>query len=489
MPRMKLHRALLVLTCLLATALPLRTRGETLAFSDCELRAPLGAGVVAARCAGVTVPENYTEQAGATLVLRVAVVKAAEPRAGAEPLFILAGGPGQAATEFYAAVAPAFGAIARHRDLVLIDQRGTGGSHRLACDFPDDLELGTPDLALIERLSGACLKALPARTEYYTTSVAVLDLDTVRERLKLPQLSLYGVSYGTRVAQQYLRHHGDRVRAVILDGAVPPDALLGASIPLDADRALRLLFQRCAGDTSCRAAFPRLAEDFALLRERLTKGPVRITLPHPATGAPLTLHFGAAELGATLRLLTYSAHTAAIVPLLLTEAAHGHLEPLAAQLVLFSTALDAALAYGMHNAVACTEDLPFITSVERASVAKSLLGTAQIEALDALCRPWPRGVLDEDLRQPLASAVPALILTGEADPVTPPAYAERTARGFRDALVQVLPGQGHGQLGEGCVPDLMARFLERGRAGGLDTSCLATLKPPAFFVDFAGPAP
>jgi pimeloyl-ACP methyl ester carboxylesterase len=455
-------------------------------LSDCRLPRP-GGGSVPARCGVLTVPEDYAS-AGRTIDLKIAVVPASEPSRATEPVFILAGGPGQAATEFYALAAPAFAPVNRRHALVLLDQRGTGGSNRLDCDFPDDLAVVTPPPEELTRLSAACLAKLPGRPQFYTTSVAIRDLDAVRAALGHETLSFYAVSYGTRVAQHYLRRYPSHVRAVILDGVVPPQTILGESLAQDAQRALELIYARCAAQPSCRAVFPDPAGDYAAFNRQLASAPLRLSATDPSTGAPTTVAFGPDEQAGTVRLLSYTATTSALIPLLLHEAKQGRAQPLAAQLLMFSRTLDVTLAYGMHNSVACSEDVPFFGPPDP-SLARTYLGRTEYDSLVALCKPWPRGLVDADLHAPLRARVPALILAGEVDPISPPAFAIAAAQGFPDHKLVVVRGQGHGQIAVGCTPELMARFLAASSAIALDTTCLDAAAPTPFFIDFAGPPP
>lgn len=484
---LSIRPALLLLACLAAPWPTQAAAPGAVPLHDCRLSRP-GGGGVAARCATLDVAEDYAVPSGSRIRLRLAVVPAVSGRP-AEPLFILAGGPGQAATDFYAAVSPAFSLVARTHDLVLVDQRGTGGSNRLDCAFPDDFSAQTPPAAEIERLSAACVAGLAGRPQFYTTSVAVRDLDAVREALGYANLSLYGASYGTRVAQHYARRHPERVRGLILDGVVAPDDALGPQIALGAQRALELGVARCAADAACHAAFADPDADLRRVRADLAREQKLLSLTDPASGQPVSLRFGNEQLGSALRLMSYSASTMALVPLLLHTAAGGDLRPLAGQFLLFSHDLDAQIAYGMHNAVACTEDIPFLGAVDRAALERTYLGVTELDSLLAMCRPWPRGVRDADLRAPLHASAPALLLSGEADPITPPEGAERAARGFASSRHIVLRGQGHGQLGTGCVPELMARFLDTHRADTLDATCAERARPTAFFIDYSGPAP
>jgi pimeloyl-ACP methyl ester carboxylesterase len=459
------------------------------ALSDCRLRHPAGLGSVPARCGTLEVAENPAEPLGRRIRLEIALVPALAPGAGQAPLFIVAGGPGQAASDFYAAYAAAFAPAGRSRDLVILDQRGTGGSNPLKCDFPDDFDVAAPPPAEIRRLSAACRAQLPGRPEYYTTSVAVLDLEAVRVALGYPRIALYGVSYGTRVVQHYVRHHAAHVAAVVLDGVLPPDRVLGPDTPLDAERALDMMFARCHADPGCEHAFPGLAARFRQLLAALGERSVRVTVPDPATAAPRTVEFDRAQLAGAVRLLNYYSATTALLPLYIERASRGDYAPFASELLALSQHLDEQLAYGMNAAVACSEDVPAYAAADRARLATTYLGDGQLDELRELCSGWPAGVVDQDLFAPLRSDVPALLLSGEADPVTPPTAGARAAAGFRHGLHVVVRGQGHGQLGVGCAPQLIARFLTAGSVTGLDASCLAVADADPFVIDAAGPAP
>ncbi len=460
-----------------------------LELSDCRLEHPAGLGSLAARCGALSVAENPAEPGGRRITLKVAVVPALDRRRAREPLFIVAGGPGQAATDFYVAYAGAFAPAQRGHDVVLVDQRGTGGSNRLTCRFPADFDVATPSPARIRELSAACRQGLAGRPEFYTTSVAVGDLDAVRAALGFERISLYGISYGTRVVTHYLRRYPSRVRAVVLDGVLPPDASPLADTPLAAQRALDLAFARCHADGACEQAFPDLARRFRDLQAELAAHPRHLRLADPSSGAARELDFDASAFAGTVRLLNYYAATTALLPYLVDRAARDDYAPLAAQLLMLGSHVDAQLAYGMNAAVTCAEDVPALRRVDRAALAGTYLGGQQLDGLAALCAGWPAGVVDADLYQPLASAVPALLLSGEADPVTPPAYGARAAAGFSDHLHVVVKGQGHGQAAIGCAPRVIARFLDAGTARGLDVACLEAATAPPFVLDPSGPAP
>jgi pimeloyl-ACP methyl ester carboxylesterase len=457
--------------------------GGLSAFEDCRLSAGPSTRTVKARCATLERPEDLDAPAGRTLALRVAVVPArtAEPRP--DPLVLLAGGPGQAATDTYVLLRGAFERIRADRDILLLDQRGTGASHPLDCPKARERVEESVDLDAIPPAVDACLEELgDADPRHYTTSVAVLDLEAARRALGLEALNLYGISYGTRVAQHYLRRFPDAVRTVILDGVVPPTATLGPRLSRFADDALRAQIARCRAAPACRARFPALE---ARVREALGAAPFELELNHPTTGETTRERVPRPEVAGILRLLLYTPETAALLPLLVERAASGRPGPLVAQGRLAEAQLRGGLAFGMHAAVVCTEDVPRSASAG----APGLLGLELLPRLERLCERWPAGVLDADLHAPLESDAPALLLSGELDPVTPPAWGERAKARLTNALHVVAPEQGHGIAPRGCAPRLLARFVDTGRVDSLDASCLDRLRALPFFVDVNGPPP
>ena len=489
-------RPLAVVASLLAIAgCSDRTAVRTIDLAPCRLESDTGLASVRADCGVLSVPENRAEPQGKTLDLRIAVVPAASREPAGEPLFVLAGGPGQAATEFYAAYAPAFGRVQRTRDIVLVDQRGTGGSNPLRCPAPDESDLlavETFDPEQLRTRAAECLAQLAGDPRFYTTSVAVDDLDAVREALGYERIDLYGVSYGTRVAQHYLRRYPAHVRAMVLDGSVPPQLILGPDTAPEAQRALEGILGRCEIDPRCHSAFPDLEDTFTSLLDRLREQPVTLSLADPTTADTVEFDFGIEAFGAAVRLLSYSDETAALLPLLLhTAGAEGRFEPLAAQYLMVARRLGGQLAEGMHNAVVCTEDVPFIDidAATAPAITDTYLGTLQVQGLEAICSVWPRGVLDEDLHAPLAIEVPLLLLSGEFDPITSPGYAEQILAQAKDALHVIQRGHAHGQLGSRCISGLIAEFLATAAPDALDPGCALDAEPAAFFLDFTGAAP
>jgi pimeloyl-ACP methyl ester carboxylesterase len=461
------------------------------ALHDCRLEHPLRLRSEEARCTSVIVPENRARPDGPGLELAIALVPALDRRSRAAPLFVLAGGPGQSAIDLYTSFAGAFARINREHDLVLLDQRGTGRSAPLSCAMPPDWSPAADQRPELRRATRACLEKYGDRVRYYTTHEAVLDLDQVRRALGYASIDLYGASYGTRVAELYMRRFPSVVHAAILDGVTDPQRPIGPDTPQDGERALQLIMARCEEARDCAEAYPALAGELADLEHRYGPERVKIEAPDPDSGLPTSLEFDRTMFDAALRFFSYSAGEASLLPGLIHEAATGNPGPLASQAIMSARALDGQIAVGMQNTVLCSEDVPFFPSDDalHAASAGTYQGSDQVDALRDICAIWPSGPVDADLHAALRSDVPTLLLSGEADPVTPPSAAQRLARTLTHYRHVIVSGEGHGQLATGCIPRLMARFLEAPAPERLDTSCIDGHRAPPFFVNSTGPTP
>ncbi len=465
--------------------------GSLLPLTECQLQSSGLTRRISADCGVLSVPEDRDHPDGRQIDLRVAIVRAVSRNPKPDPLFFLTGGPGQAATESFVRLEDAFRRILRDRDIVLVDQRGTGASNPLRCPKPDDEDSSfwILDEATIVSWVEDCLSELDADPRFYTTSIAMQDLDDVRQALGIDQLNLYGISYGTRAALTYLRRFPDRVRTVILDGVAPPPEVLGVDIARDAQRAFDMMAERCASDELCQETFPHFARDLEPLMQKLEE-PVSVSLRHPSTGKNMSFAFDRSKAGFAVRLLSYSQESASIVPLLLRSAGEGDWRPLAAQYLMTLDQLDDSIADGMGFSVVCAEDFPFFDpdEVSRAN-AGTYLGAGETDNLETLCPLWPKSPIPDDFKDPVRSDVPVLLLSGEADPVTPPENAEQALRTLSNSLHLVAPGQGHMVIHRGCIPRIASDFIEAGALDGLDTGCVDDIAPQPFFLSFSGPLP
>jgi pimeloyl-ACP methyl ester carboxylesterase len=463
----------------------------SLELEDCRISAGPAFPGIKARCGTLLRPENPDDAGSPEIEIAVAVVPALDLKPEQDPFVPLAGGPGASAIEFYAAYSQAFERVRRHRDILLVDQRGTGSSSRMDCDVDDDIIEGKFNEEQVLDITRDCLDALPHDPRVLTTSVAVTDLEAVRQALGYGPLNLYGVSYGSRVAQHFAKRFPRATRSIVLDGVVPPQIVLGPEIATEAQVALEQIFARCAADEACNTRFPGLPQAFRQIRAELEEQPVTVEFPNPVTGELEASEFGSAELAGAVRLLAYRSSSMAILPLLIDTAAGGNFEPLAAQFQMIAAQMSDALALGMHNSVMCSEDAPFYddTAIDYEALEASYIGVVQLEAIEAMCSVWPPGPVDDDFRAPLDTAIPVLLLSGDADPITPPRYASLAMVDLERARHLIGVQQGHGQAAVGCTPRVIGEFVASADPVGLDARCLERSFVMPFFLDFGGPAP
>jgi pimeloyl-ACP methyl ester carboxylesterase len=399
---------------------------------------------------------------------------------------MLAGGPGQSALETFPVASAAFRDILRERDVVLVDQRGTGGSNKLACPEPEpgSDEDAFGDAASSRRFAERCLAGLEADPRFYTTSDAVLDLEAVRAAIGASQVNLVGISYGTRVALEYLRRHPDRVRSVVLDGVVPPELALGAEHARNLDAALDAHFALCEQDETCKRQFgsPRALLDRLLADLRAE--PRRVRYRDPLTDEVREDTLTPAVVAGVVRLYAYVPQLAAMLPRSLAEAAAGRPEVLMAQGRMIENLVGESIAMGMGLSVTCAED------ADRLRVdptdAGTVMGTDFVAGILAQCEVWPKGRRPADFNEPVRSDRPVLLLSGEFDPVTPPRYGEAVLRHLPAGRHLVAGGVGHNVIVAGCAPRLLGRFVAMADAQGLDATCLDRLAPPPPFVGSYG---
>lgn len=454
---------------------------DSIAWRNCQLPGFDGP----ARCAAHEVYEDRDARAGRRIPIRVAVLPATGDDVAPDPLFVLAGGPGQAATSLAGFVASELPELRETREIVLVDQRGTGASNPLVCHMPgsdDDPQGYLGPLFPLDSIR-ACRAELEPRADLtlYTTPIAMDDLDEIRAWLGYDRIDLYGTSYGTRAAQVYLRRHPDHVRALVLSGVVPMDYRMPLYHARGAQEALVGLFARCYAEAECQSAYPRLREDFQAVLDRLDEGPVDARVANPGTGQPVTLSLDRSTLGSTIRFMLYAPETARQIPSFVHRAAaDSDYAPIVAFALAIRRALDGVVAMGMHLSVTCGEDVPFIDPGRIGPETRgTFLGDARVRGQIAACQLWPRGSLPDDYRRPVSSDAPVLMISGELDPVTPPYRSEEVARTLPNAVRVVVPGGGHSNPFP-CVADLITRFVQAGTGAGLDTSCVNRIELPPF---------
>ncbi len=458
-------------------------------FTPCEIEITGTAQTFKAECGRYEVPENPDVPAARQLSLRLALVPARTSKPQPDLVVYLAGGPGQSAVDSFGGYSPGFQQILKTRNVLLVDQRGTGGSNALKCPQVDFSDERLDDPAVLQDHTAQCLEAAKAHADprFYTTTDAIRDLESLRHALGNPLFDLVGGSYGTRVALSYLQRYPLAVRSVILDSVVPQDEALGLHHAANLDAALRLIFEGCRADTACEKRFSDPSATLTKLREQLRKQPQKIEVDDPRTQQPRQETLGESALAAVLRIYAYQSQSAALLPLLIDEAAAGRPQALVAQGLLLFESLQDSLAQGMALSVSCTEDVPFYPA--QSIDAQTLLGNRLVDGLKTQCAVWPKGTLPADFKQPVVSDKPVLLLAGASDPVTPPANAEHAAQTLSNSRVLRVAGAGHIVLPSGCMPKLAARFVETLDAKTLDAKCLDVLGPTPAFVSVQGPSP
>jgi pimeloyl-ACP methyl ester carboxylesterase len=411
------------------------------------------------------------------------VIPARRRAADPDPIVALAGGPGQGAIALAPQVTGLFSRLNDTRDLVLVDQRGTGGSNPLECDAgaSNTLQAMFED-TLPEKRVRDCLASLEADPRQYATTTAVDDLDEVLGAMGYARVNLWGGSYGTRVALELMRRHPGRVRTATLDGVAPAGMKLPLSFVADGEAAFERMLADCESDPACGKAYPGLRREVAALRARLARQPARAAITDPVTGDAHEVKVTQSVLLTGLFRPLYAPELASLLPFAITRAAGGDFAPLLAQNLELTGELADNLALGMHLSVICSEDVPRITPADLALASRAFFGRALVDDFLKACARWPKAAVPADFHDPVRSATPALVLSGGLDPATPPRHGEAVAAALGNARHAVAPYLSHGVSGHGCAPRLIERFVKTADARSLDVSCLARIPRPLFLL-------
>ncbi|MBD8526370.1 alpha/beta hydrolase [Pseudomarimonas arenosa] len=459
----------------------LRRQGN-LDFEPCALHAGNLPYSIEAYCTEVEVAEDRSNPESRRISLGLAWVPAsgdAEP----DPIVMLAGGPGQAAKQAYPMVNHAFRDARRNRDVFLLDARGTGDSNPLVCRNAAGVaaitESAEDDPNQAGEFARRCVEALSQKADlrFYGTSEHIDDLDEVRQRLAIEKINLIGISYGTRVAQQYAARYPEHTRTVVLDAVVPNTLVLGAEHARNLEDALNQQFERCVEAGGCAEKLGNPREQLTQVRALLEQGELEEVSYRDSTSGLWQKEkpaFG--HLALLLRMYAYSQESATALPYLIHEASEGRYADLLAQARALVGNLTDQLYHGMQLSVSCTEDADDLS--ESSADDGTVMGPEFIAFTKAQCAVWPRGTRDPNFRQPLSNPeLPVLVLSGEFDPVTPPRYGEEVVQHLPKGRHLIMKGQGHGAIGLGCMPKLYAQFLETADAKALKPECLGRLKP------------
>ena len=426
---------------------------------------------------------------GPKIAVHYVVLPAMARRKLPDPVFLIAGGPGQSAIDVAPQVMPLFSRLNNRRDIVFVDQRGTGESAPLNCPEAKRETLAEQaDSAAQLRQVMECKAALlnkpyikaPADLGFFTTTLAMQDLDAVRQQLGAAQIDLVGVSYGTRAVLEYMRQFPTAVRRAVLDSVAPPDMVLPTSFSTDGQAAFDALLAACEREPGCAKPYPKLRAEWAALLAGLPK---QVSAPHPLSGTPERFTLTREMVLGAVRGALYNPAMAAALPAAISEAAAGRYEGLVGMGSLLGSRRGLQLAMGMHFSVVCAEDMPLMGQSKDAPGAD--FGNAQAQLYQRVCAEWPRGTVPPAFYTVPPSRTPALLLSGGLDPATPPRHGARIAKALGPAAQHVIVANaGHSVLGLGCARDVLYRFIDAvddTDASKVDASCLKTIPRPGVF--------
>ena len=443
------------------------------------------------RCGVYNVFENRRTGQGRTLPLKIVVIPARNPRPERGPIFYMAGGPGETATEL-ADLVVSWGDADEH-DVVLVDERGTGDGHRLDCRSPgsDDNLQGYLNGPFEPAAARACRDELSKQYDLtqYSTEAFVEDIDEIRRAMGYDKINLNGGSFGTYAALMYIRRHGENVRSAYLSSLVT----LSNRVPLyhaqTAQEALEQLFSECEQDTACHSAYPNVREQFARLMNKVREAPIVTSVRHPTTGASTEIHLTERAFGDAVRVMLYRSARAREVPFLIERAMAGDFTPFAELAVRASRDVYSGSRMGLHFAITCNE---FVSRIRPEDVEPatrgSFLGAWRVKDQMAACADWPKTELPADYFEPFRSEVPAVLVSGETDGTGPRGRWGDEVKAFMpNALHVVVPGGGHTPENE-CSRSLRHAMFRTGTTNGVDAGCMAKIPRPSFKLPSAAPA-
>jgi pimeloyl-ACP methyl ester carboxylesterase len=439
-------------------------------------------------CGKYSVFENRITRSGRIISLNIVVAPAESRNAAPDPVFFLAGGPGQGAARLgVSAEDSLMRELRRQRDLVFIDLRGTGNSHPLQCNVTANRASAQryfTDIFEPEAIR-ACRTVLEqiADLRYYTTPVAIEDVEEVRAALGYRKINLYGVSYGTLAALQYLRLHGEHVRSAVLAGVSTPATKLPLHFAKAAHDTMEQLIKDCAGDESCHAIFPNLDEDFRTVLEAVDTGPVMFEIMNPLSKISQQVRLSRGAFVERLRLMLYDHSTSSLVPLVIHRAAVGDWTPFGKVAIRSRFSAASAVALGMYLTVTCSESIPLITEEELIHETwRTFLRDERTRRHQQACREWPRGEIAPEYYRPVASDVPILMLSGDLDPATPTEFARQAIASLSNGRQIILRNTPHDYRSE-CATNMITEFIVIGSPKELDARCAERLRRPRFLTE------
>ena len=452
-----------------------KTDGASLAMEECHIR-----GVESlARCGTFEVPEDHSAPGGKKIPLHVVVLPPSGGQPTLEPLYFFAGGPGQAASEQGVLYERILRRARQGRDLVIIDQRGTGKSFAFECVMPDD------PMARGDTVARACLEDIPQNPVHYASDAFIKDVNLVREALGHETISLMGISYGTRAALLYAKAHEDQVRAMVLDSVAPPHKPVYLTDGRYAADIVEKVIEDCASDQDCKEAFPTLTDDFDSLLLKLAEEPANVRVPE-VPGLRVDIGRDLFLLG--FRGALYAPPSARLMPLVVSEAARDNFDPWLAINDFGAREIGGGINMGLMFSVQCAEEIS-IVETRTDDIVPSIFPSAYSLFWEDACSVWPRANVPDDFNAPVSVATPTLLLSGALDPITPPVLGDATAEHLSNSNHVIAPNAGHSVVAYGCASRLIGEFLDHADPAQIDGECLSKISKPAFTIGLFGPKP
>ena len=436
-------------------------------------------------CGKIPVIENRETNKGRMIQLNVIVVPALNRDSLLPPIFDIDGGPGMADTKNVSFYTEPGNPYRRHHDIVLMDVRGTGQSNGLYCASFQDRRTWNEkfeEMYPVEKVK-QCFTELSKNADLtqYTTTNVVKDFEEVRKWLGYKKIDLFSLSYGTRVAQVYLKLFPSSVEKCILWSPTSINSRMPLYHALFAQQALDKLISDCDRDSLCRANFPNFGKEFYALKDRSTFI-VHVT-DSAATIQSYTVSWHAVE--TKIRELMYSPAGLRSIPFLVHQLYLGNFEPFT-KLYSFSPFTSRLFSEGFYLCVTCTEDVPFIRKEEIDSFTRgSFVGTYRIDQQQQACAAWTQGRVPRDFFQPAHSAVPVLVFSGSSDPVTPTSMAKEIVSHLPNARLVIIPTMSHmfdGLSNIECFDNIAINFLDQPSNRKLNLSCIEQMQPGPYKV-------
>ena len=438
-------------------------------------------------CGSYSVYEDRYARRGRRIQLYISVLPATGRKATADPVFFLSGGPGEGASDSIGFFAQGFESLREKRDIVFVDQRGTGRSNPLTCEFSslDEVLHGLLTFSFQPGTIERCRKAIEAKADlrFYTTPIAMDDLDEVREALGYDRINLLGISYGTRSAMVYMRSYGEHVRSAILRAVAPVNMKAILPAARHGQAALQALIDDCLAEEASRNAYPDIRGELDGVLKDLFDRPFLLDATNPLTGQREQIHITRDLFAGGIWFLLAHTDSAAYVPLVIDQASHQNFGPFLESIIPVGLGLSRYLSLGVSLTTMCSEDTPLISETEiEPATSGTFLGDTKVLNQIKICRQWPRGYLPDGYNQPISSEIPILMISGEFDPIDGLDLARGIEKNFPNAVHIVIPDGAHQPSFPGCMRDLVQSFIERGHGTGLDLSCVKQIKRTPVFI-------